>query len=78
MSNEKNNILQRALARAKKARKEAEVILEKKSLELYQTNQKLASANKMMEVLLEDKSSQMNIIFENSSLGIFLSSKGTY
>ncbi|NQY05760.1 MAG: PAS domain S-box protein [Flavobacteriaceae bacterium] len=77
MSEEKIRALEKALLRAKEARKQAEDILEKKSLELYETNQKLASTNKMMELLLDDKSAQMNIIFENSSLGIFLSSKGT-
>ncbi|MFD0964839.1 sensor histidine kinase [Pseudofulvibacter geojedonensis] len=77
MSENQVKILERALDRAKKARKQAEQILEQKSLELYETNQKLESANKMMEALLDDSSSQMNIIFENSSLGIFLSSKKT-
>ena len=76
MSAEKTKILERALKREKEARKQAEKILESKSLELFKTNEKLGSVNKMMEALLEDKSSQMNIIFENSSLGIFLSSKG--
>ena len=76
MSEQKIKILERALIREKESRKQAEKILEKKSFELFNVNQKLESTNKMMEALLDDKSSQMNIIFENSSLGIFLSSKG--
>lgn len=76
MSEQKIKILERALIREKESRKQAEKILEKKSFELFNVNQKLGSTNKMMEALLDDKSSQMNIIFENSSLGIFLSSKG--
>ncbi len=76
MSEKRIKILERALLREKESRKQAEYILEKKSYELFKTNEKLESANKMMEALLDDKSSKMNIIFENSSLGIFLSSKG--
>ncbi len=76
MSEKKIKILERALSRSKESRKQAEAILEQKSFELFKVNQKLESTNKMMEVLLDDKSSQMNIIFENSSLGIFLSSNG--
>ena len=76
MSEEKIKILERALFRERESRKQAESILEKKSHELFKTNQKLESTNNMMEALLQDKSSQMNIIFENSSLGIFLSSNG--
>lgn len=76
MSEEKIKILERALIREREGRKQAERILEQKSFQLFKANDKMESANKMMEALLEDKSSQMNIIFENSSLGIFLSSKG--
>jgi PAS domain S-box-containing protein len=76
MSDQYIKILERALLREKESRKQAENILEKKSYELFRINEKLESTNKMMEALLDDKSSKMNIIFENSSLGIFLSSKG--
>ncbi len=76
MSEKRIKILERALLREKESRKQAEYILEKKSYELFKKKKKLESANKMMEALLDDKSSKMNIIFENSSLGIFLSSKG--
>jgi len=58
MSQEKVDILKRALDREKKARKAAEKILEEKSRELYFTSQKL-------ENLLDEKSSQLQGVFEN-------------
>ena len=58
MNQEQIDILQRALEREKLARKSAETILEKKSRELYITSQKL-------EQLLDEKSSQLQGIFEN-------------
>ena len=76
MSEEKIKILERALKIEKQARKQAEKNLELKSLKLYKANKKLTSTNKIMEALIEDEVSQMNIIFENSSLGIVLTEKG--
>jgi len=76
MSEEKIKILERALKIEKQARKQAEKNLELKSLRLYKANKKLTSTNKIMEALIEDEVSQMNIIFENSSLGIVLTEKG--
>ncbi|WP_452227165.1 PAS domain-containing sensor histidine kinase [Lacinutrix cladophorae] len=58
MSQEQVEILQRALKREKAARKAAEKILEEKSRELYFTSQRL-------EQLLEEKSSQLQGVFEN-------------
>lgn len=58
MSQEKLDILKRALDREKAARKAAEKILEEKSRELYSTSQKL-------EKLLDEKSSQLQGVFEN-------------
>lgn len=52
------DILKRALEREKAARKAAEKILEEKSRELYTTSQKL-------EQLLDEKSSQLQGVFEN-------------
>ena len=43
------NILKRALERERKARKEAERILEEKSMELYNANLKLKSLNVDLE-----------------------------
>ena len=65
MSEERIKVLERALIRAREGRKQAEKILEQKSFQLFKANEKMESANKMMEALLDDKSSQMNIIFEN-------------
>ncbi len=58
MSQEKIDILQRALKREKAARKAAEKILEEKSGELYFSSQKIKE-------LLAEKSSQLQGIFEN-------------
>jgi len=58
MSQDQIDILKRALEREKKARKAAEKILEEKSRELYFTSQKL-------ENLLDEKSSQLEGVFEN-------------
>ena len=58
MSKDQSDILQRALAREKAARKAAEKILEEKSRELYFTSQRL-------EQLLDEKSSQLQGVFEN-------------
>lgn len=65
MSQEKIDILQRALQREKAARKVAEKILEEKSLQLYQTAQELKEANHKLEHLLDEKTSQLQGIFEN-------------
>ena len=72
MSEEKIKILERSLKRERKARKQAEAILEQKSMELFRLNEKLSSSNKMLEALLDDQSSQLNIIVDNSSIGIVL------
>nr|WP_321227112.1 PAS domain S-box protein [uncultured Psychroserpens sp.] len=58
MSQDQVEILQRALKREKSARKAAEKILEEKSRELYLTSQK-------SENLLDEKSSQLQGVFEN-------------
>lgn len=69
MLNDKISILERALLRERKARKEAEEILEKKSFELYKTQ-------KQIEELCDDRSAQLKLIVDNSSLGIVLSQNG--
>ncbi|MGG6230728.1 ATP-binding protein [Tenacibaculum sp. SDUM215027] len=58
-------ILQRALERQKKARKQAEKILEEKSLELFNISQELKVVNEQLEDLLDEKDSQLKGIFEN-------------
>ncbi|SEB50599.1 PAS domain S-box-containing protein [Tenacibaculum sp. MAR_2009_124] len=69
MLNNKIRILEKALERERKARKEAEEILEKKSFELYETN-------KHIEELYDDRNAQLKLIVDNSSLGIILSQNG--
>lgn len=69
MHNEKVKILERTLHREREARKDAEKILEKKSLELWETNQRI-------EALLDDQTTQLKLIVDTSPLGIILSEKG--
>ena len=52
MSQNQIDILQRALVREKAARKQAEKILEDKSLQLFNTAQELKGANEKLELLL--------------------------
>ncbi|CAL2079417.1 ATP-binding protein [Tenacibaculum sp. 190524A02b] len=75
MTNDRIKILERALHRATEARKQAEEILEQKSLELYEINQKLIANNTTIEALLNEQSSQLKLIVDNSSLGIVLTQK---
>ncbi|WP_417558692.1 PAS domain S-box protein [Mesoflavibacter zeaxanthinifaciens] len=65
MSQKQIEILQRALNREKEARKQAEKILEQKSAELYQVNQKLLKSNQDLETLLTRTDSQLQGVFEN-------------
>ena len=65
MSQEQIDILQRALQREKAARKASEKILEEKSLQLYNTAQELKDVNQQLEHLLDEKTSQLQGIFEN-------------
>ena len=76
MSQKKIDILERALVREKMARKQAEKILESKSRDLYHTTQELKGSNKKLEHLLDEKSSELSIIVNNSSLGIVLTQFG--
>ena len=65
MDKEKVNILERALLRERKARKQAEKILEVKSLELFNTTIQLEKANTKLEHLLVEKTSQLKGVFKN-------------
>jgi PAS domain S-box-containing protein len=58
-------IYERALEREKAARKSAERILENKSKELYVLSEKLKKTNEKLENLVEEKSSQLEGVFEN-------------
>lgn len=65
MSQKMIDILERALAREKSARKEAEKILEHKSAELYELTIQLSAANAQLENSIQEKDSQLKGIFEN-------------
>lgn len=65
MSQEKIQILERALAREKAARKQAEKILEKKAAELYEANRRLEKSYTELESLLYRKDSELQGVFEN-------------
>lgn len=59
------DIYERALKREKAARKSAEKILETKSKELYVLSEKLKRANEKLENIVQEKSSQLEGVFEN-------------
>ena len=65
MTNDEISILKKALERERLARKEAERILEEKSLELYEKNQELNSINKNLSFVIKEKTSELNDIFDN-------------
>ncbi|MCB4799401.1 PAS domain S-box protein [Neotamlana laminarinivorans] len=65
MSQDKIDILERALQREKAARKQAEKILEEKSAELYESNQKLAKAYSHLESTWSKTDSQLQGVFEH-------------
>ena len=65
MKDDASDIYKRALQREKAARKEAEKILEEKSRELYFKSQALEEANKKLEQLVKDKTSELKGVFEN-------------
>ncbi|GAK92616.1 sensory transduction histidine kinase [Nonlabens ulvanivorans] len=58
-------ILKRALSREKAARKQAEKILEQKAAELYELTRKLQHSNQQLESLIDEKTSELNGVFEN-------------
>lgn len=60
-----SKILERALAREKAARKQAEKILEAKSTELYYLTQKLKESKSSIELLLEKRSSELTGLIQN-------------
>ncbi|MEP3837624.1 MAG: PAS domain S-box protein [Algibacter sp.] len=65
MSQAQIDMLQRALAREKLARKQAEKILENKAAELYQAKQELEKSYTELETLLNKTDSQLQGVFEN-------------
>ncbi len=65
MSQDKIDVLQRALTREKAARKQAEKILENKAAELYEAKQNLEKSYIELEGLLNKTDSQLQGVFEN-------------
>jgi PAS domain S-box-containing protein len=65
MNSKKIEILERTLERERKARKAAEKILEEKSLDLYNTSIELKKVNHQLENLLNEKTIQLQGVFEN-------------
>lgn len=65
MGHNEVEVLKRALERQKKARAQAERILEEKSKELHDTAEHLKRANTQLENLLDGKSDEMGVAFLN-------------
>ncbi len=65
MSDDKIKMYERALAREKAARKQAEQILEQKSRELYEKSEELRISNFKLENLYKQTSSELRGVFEN-------------
>ncbi len=73
MSQNEIDILKRAILREKASRQAAEKILEDKSRELYYISEKLREANAKLENLLDEKSNQLQGVFENIIDAYFVS-----
>ncbi|WP_394747464.1 sensor histidine kinase [Spongiimicrobium salis] len=65
MDNKEVLLLKKALARQKKARIQAERILEEKSKELYDMNKHLQESNHRLQNLLNEKASELDGVFIN-------------
>jgi len=65
MSNNEIDILKRSIERQKKARKQAERILEEKSKDLYDLTLQLRETNERLENLLSEKTSELEGVFIN-------------
>ncbi|MFY0686990.1 MAG: PAS domain S-box protein [Cyclobacteriaceae bacterium] len=66
------NLLQRRLVRERRARKEAEKLLETKSLELFEVNQNLKSLNSELGERIEHRTQTLNALIENLHAGLLL------
>lgn len=65
MSEDKIKMYERAIAREKAARKQAEEILEEKSRELYLLTQELKISNEKLEQLVTETTSELKGVFDN-------------
>ncbi|QBA63825.1 PAS domain-containing sensor histidine kinase [Muriicola soli] len=65
MDSKEVSLLKKALERQKKARRQAEMILEEKSRKLYETASQLKETNARLENLLSEKTSELEGVFIN-------------
>ncbi len=65
MENKETTLLKKAIERQKRARQQAERILEERSKELYDTAEHLRQTNKILENLLAQKTTQLDNVFVN-------------
>lgn len=65
MSDDKSHIYKKALERERLARKQAEKILEQKSLELFEKTEELASINENLAQVIDEQTIELNDIFDN-------------
>ena len=65
MSDDKTHIYKKALERERLARKQAEKILEQKSLELYEKTEELASINENLVQVIDEQTIEFNGIFDS-------------
>ena len=65
MNDQKAHILQKALERERLARKQAEKILEQKSLELYEKTEEMISINDNLSQVIDEQTIEFNGIFDN-------------
>ncbi len=63
--NKRLEVLERSLARERAARKQAESILEEKSLALFKISEDLKSSNQQLQELLEQKNIELQGVFTN-------------
>jgi PAS domain S-box-containing protein len=65
MSDDKTQIYKKALERERLARKQAEKILEQKSLELFEKTEELASINENLAQVIDEQTIEFNGIFDS-------------
>ena len=65
MDNAKVHIYKKVLERERLARRQAERILEQKSLELYEKTEELASINQNLSKVIDEQTIEFNGIFDN-------------
>ncbi|MBV6645106.1 MAG: PAS domain S-box protein [Cyclobacteriaceae bacterium] len=69
-------VLKRRFERERQARKEAEKLLESKSLELFQANERLTQLNTDLEKRIEYRTQTLNALINNLHAGLLLNDDG--